>query len=90
MRNCKLGILIDLIKTKKARIKYINNSLFYKKKLNSNSNHYEPKFILTSKQKYNSKFQEFETVRTHKIQETTEFGPKKFPRINDYEKPTKK
>ena len=43
-----------------------------------------------SKQKYNSKFQEFETVRTFKIQKTTKFGLKKFPRVNDYDKLTKK
>ena len=36
-------------------------------KLNSNLYHYKLKFILTYKQKYNSKFQEFETVRTLKI-----------------------
>ena len=46
-----------------------------KSKLNSNPYHYELKFILTSKQKYNSKFQEFETVRTLKIQKATKFGP---------------
>ena len=38
----------------------------------------------------NSKFPEFETVRTLKIQKTTKLGPQKFPRINDYEKPRKK
>ena len=59
-------------------------------KINSNPYHYILKFILTSKQKYNSKFQEFETVRNLKIQKTTKFGPKKFLRINDYEKLTKK
>ena len=37
-------------------------------KLNSNPYHYKLKFISTSKQKYNSKFQEFETVWTLKIQ----------------------
>ena len=37
-------------------------------KLNSNPYHYQLKFILTSKQKYNSKFEEFETVRTLRIQ----------------------
>ena len=41
-------------------------------------------------QKYNSKFQEFETVLILKMQKTTKFEPRKFPRIYDYEKPTKK
>ena len=36
-----------------------------------------------------SKFQEFGSVRTLKIQKATK-GPKKFPRLIDYEKPTKK
>ena len=36
-------------------------------KINSNLYHYKLKFSLTSKQKYNSKFQEFESVRTIKI-----------------------
>ena len=59
-------------------------------KLNSNPYLYEHKFILTSKQKYNPKFQQFETFQTLKIQKTIKCGPKKCPRINDYEKPTKK
>ena len=58
-------------------------------KLNSNAFHYKLKFISTSKQKYNSKFQEFETVRTIEIRKTTKFGPTKFLKINDYEKPIK-
>ena len=60
-------------------------------KKNSNPCHYILKFILTSQQKYNSKFQKFETVRTLKIQtKTTKFGPKKFRKINHYEKPKKR
>ena len=51
--------------------KYMNYKVFfnskYISKLNSNPYHYKPKFILMSKQKYNSKFQEFEIVRTLKI-----------------------
>ena len=39
----------------------------------------------------NSKCQGFKTVQTIKIQKKkTKFGPKKFIRINDYAKPTKK
>ena len=52
--------------------------------------HYKLKFILMSKQKYNSKFQEFETVRTLEIQKTIKFRPKTLPIINDYKKLTKK
>ena len=37
--------------------------MFYFLKLNSNPYHYKLKFPSTSKQKFNSKFQEFETVR---------------------------
>ena len=51
---------------------YYNYNLNYgdniNTKLNSNQYHYKLKFILTSKQKYNSKFQELESVQTLKIQ----------------------
>ena len=60
------------------------------KKLNSNPYYYKLKFNLTFKQKYNSRFEEIETVRTLKIQKTSKFGPKTLPMINDYEKPTRK
>ena len=36
-------------------------------KLNSNPYHYKLKFILPSKQMYDSKFHEFKTVQTHKM-----------------------
>ena len=65
----------------------LNCNLF---KLNSNPYHCKLKFILTSKQKYNSKISEFETVRTLKIHKNDQIWTKKYLRINNYEKPTKK
>ena len=64
---------------------YTYFNIIIHKKLNLNPYHYKLKFILTSKQKYNSKFQEFETVQILKIQKTTKFRPQKFPKINDSE-----
>ena len=46
--------------------------------LNSNPYHYKLKFILTSKQMYNSKFQEFETIRNLKIQKKDQIWIKKY------------
>ena len=68
---------------------YLHIRLFLK-------NEFEPVSLqtqipLTSKQKYNSKFQEFETVRTLKIQKTrTNLDEKSFLKINNCEKTNKK
>ena len=44
------------------------------------------KFPFTSKQKYNSKFQEFETIRILKIQKRRNSDQKTLPKINNHEK----
>ena len=59
---------------------------FRNSKLNSNPYHYKLKFISTSKKQYNSKFQEFKTVRNLKIQKNDQIWSKKFLKINDHEK----
>ena len=50
-----------------TRIRNFSNPQNLNSKLNSNPYHYKLEFITTSKQKYNSKLQEFITVRTFKI-----------------------
>ena len=47
---------------------FMHNKILNGEKLNSNPYQYKLKFVLTSKQMYNSKFQEFETIPTVKIQ----------------------
>ena len=54
------------------------NLLFKWKKLNLNPYHYKLKFISASNQKYNSKFQEFGTVRNLKIQKNDQRTKKIF------------
>ena len=50
----------------------------FKSRLNSNLYHYRLKFILTSKHRYNSKFQVFGIVRILKIQKWPYLGQKNF------------
>ena len=50
-------------------------------KLNSNPYRYKLKFISTSKQKYNLKFQEFQNVKPSKYEKTTKFDQKKFSKL---------
>ena len=61
--------LIELFEKLNSKIAVAANCFVYfnKEKLNSNLYHYKPKFISTSKQNYNWKFQEFKTIRTLKI-----------------------
>ena len=57
--------------------KNIENNIYFK--LNSNPYHYKLKFPSTSKEKFNSKFQEFEAVRI--LKKATKFGPKNITQI---------
>ena len=60
---------------------------FINSKFNSNLYHYKLNFPSTSKQKYNSKFQEFETVRMFKTQKNDQIWTKKhYPKIDNHER----
>ena len=76
-----------LIKVICVRKKFSYMNLNYNSKLNSNPYHYNLKFPSTSKQKYNSKFQEFETVQILRIQKKRpNLDQKTLPKINKHEK----
>ena len=58
-------------------------------KLNLDLYYHKLNIILLSKPNYNSKFQEFEIIRTLKISKAPNLD-QKILKINDYENPTKK
>ena len=76
--------LLKLREDKKILLEKV--SLLINSKLNSNPYPYKLKFPSTSKQMYNSKFQEFEIVRILKIQKKRpNLDQKTLPKINKHE-----